>query len=162
MIWRRSVVEQLGGFNVEIGLALRGFARGDETNLIVRARREIAGFKAFYHPGIVVYHLTRPEWFSMWYWVRRNFSQGIDNNKIFQISAPKRSQLLHLAQFLSTASIIGAKGLRVMIQRDRSLYPYWENYWYERMMPEIHRLGEIWGLVRQRSKAENGDHRTPV
>lgn len=148
MIWRRSIVEQLGGFNEHIGLTERGLARGDETNLILYARRTLPDFKAFYHPGIVVYHLTRPECFSMWYWVRRSFSQGRHDYEMWNKETQKRPRLLRLAQFFGASTLVGAKGTKAFVQRNRARFPHWENYWYECMMPEIYRLGERWELVQ--------------
>jgi glucosyl-dolichyl phosphate glucuronosyltransferase len=153
MVWRRSVVEQLGGFNTNIGLMERGLARGDETDLMVQARRSVDGFKAFYHPEIIVYHLTRPETFSLWYWARRFFSQGNHDREIWNNSAAReRSRYLRLAQFVGTAALVGAKGAKALVTRDRKHHPYWKNYCYELMMPEVYRLGAIWGLI-QRSKS---------
>jgi glycosyltransferase involved in cell wall biosynthesis len=153
MVWRRSVVERLGGFNAKVGLMERGLARGDETSLMVQARREIADFKAFYHPDIIVYHLTRPETFSLWYWTRRYFSQGSHDREVWNTSATRqRSRYLRWAQFAGTAALVGARGAGALIKRDRAHHPYWKNYCYERMMPEVYRLGAIWGLTR-RNKA---------
>jgi glucosyl-dolichyl phosphate glucuronosyltransferase len=152
MIWRRAVVEQLGGFNAQVGLTERGLVRGDETTLIMAARRSLPEFKAYYDPEIVVYHLTRPETFSLWYWMRRSFTQGRQDYKIWNEGARKRPQLLRLAQFCGASTLVGAKGIGALVQRNRAAFPHWKNYWYERIMPEIYRLGGIWELVNQQSK----------
>ncbi|HEX8136042.1 MAG TPA: glycosyltransferase [Pyrinomonadaceae bacterium] len=151
MVWRRSLVERLGGFDVNIGITGRGFARGDETNLMIRARREIPNFKVFYDPAIVVYHLTREQYFSLWYWARCQFAQGMHDPAVWNTTMRKRSRYLRLAQFFVSATVVGAKGAKALVRRNREKYPYWENYWYERMLPEIYRLGGIWELLNQRS-----------
>jgi glycosyltransferase involved in cell wall biosynthesis len=161
MIWRRSVVEELGGFNAHVGLTERGLARGDETNLIVHARRTLPHFRAFYHPGIIVYHLTRPETFSLWYWARRSFSQGRHDYGMWNKTTQKRSKVLRLAQFLSAATMVGARGAKSFVQRDRGSFPRWENYWFETMMPEIYRLGEVWELARERAPKAHEKPRAP-
>jgi glycosyltransferase involved in cell wall biosynthesis len=153
MIWRRSVVEGLGGFNAHVGLTERGLVRGDETTLIMAARRSLAGFKAFYDPEIIVYHLTRPETFSLWYWMRRSFTQGRQDYKVWNKGARKRPKLLRLAQFFGASTVIGAKAMSAFVQRNRAAFPHWKNYWYERIMPEIYRLGGIWELVNQGKKS---------
>jgi glycosyltransferase involved in cell wall biosynthesis len=161
MIWQRSVVEQLGGFNAHVGLTERGLARGDETNLIVHARRTLPGFKAFYHPGIIVYHLTRPETFSLLYWARRSFSQGRHDYGMWNKTTQKRSRVLRLAQFFSAATIVTARGAKSFVRRDRGSFPRWENYWFESMMPEIYRLGEVWELVQERTPKGKPEQPTP-
>lgn len=153
MIWRRSLVEQLGGFDSGVGLIARGFTRGDETHLIVRARKEIAGFKAFYHPSIIVYHLTRDEWFSLKYWLRCSFSQGFHDHELWDTPSHRRPTYVRLGQFLVAAAGIGLRGTSALVRRNREDFPYWKNYCYERVMPEVYKLGGIWRLVRQRSKA---------
>jgi glycosyltransferase involved in cell wall biosynthesis len=159
MIWRRALVEQLGGFNANIGLMERGLARGDETNLMVQARKEIPSFKAFYHPDIVVYHLTRPETFSLWYWTRRSFSQGSHDQEVWNQSVRERPRVVRLAQFLGVATLIGAKGAKGLITRDRAHHPHWENFYYESMMPDLHRLGAIWRLAQGRPRADEASQK---
>jgi glucosyl-dolichyl phosphate glucuronosyltransferase len=158
MVWRRSLVEHLGGFNAQVGLMERGLARGDETDLMVQARRSIEGFKAFYHPEIIVYHLTRPENFSLWYWARRFFSQGNHDREMWSSStARERSRYLRLAQFAGAATLLGARGAKALVYRDRAHHPYWQNYCYELMMPEVYRLGAIWGLVQRTTGRPSGE-----
>ncbi|HYY55969.1 MAG TPA: glycosyltransferase family 2 protein [Pyrinomonadaceae bacterium] len=160
MVWRREVVERLGRFNARLGLMARGLARGDETNLMVQARAEIPGFKAFYHPDIVVYHLTRPETFSLWYWARRSFSQGSHDREVWNTTATRqRPKYLRLAQFLGAAALVGAKGARALVRRDRAQHPYWKNYCYELMMPDLYRLGAIWGLAQRNSSSSGSGGR---
>lgn len=151
MIWRRSIVEQLGGFRVDVGLTGRGFTRGDETNLIVRARKEIPNFKAFYHPNIIVYHLTRPETFSLWYWVCRSFSQGRHSHAVWNQPQQRYSRRWALVQLLRTATVVTAKGVKAFVHRNRVAYPYWQNYWYERVLPEVYTLGILWGVIGRSS-----------
>jgi glycosyltransferase involved in cell wall biosynthesis len=156
MIWRRSLVEQLGGFAGGVGLVARGFTRGDETQLILRARRELPSFKAFYHPKIIVYHLTRDEWFSLKYWLRCSFAQGLHDHELWDTPAHQRSRYLRLGQFVFGATKIGIKGAMAVVTRDKNAFPYWENYWYERVIPEVYRLGGVWRLTRQPGKVSSG------
>jgi len=147
MIWCRSVVEHLGGFNPHVGLSARGLTRGDETNLMLHARSELPNFKAFYDPGIAVYHLTRPETFSLWYWMRRSFAQGWYDYGVWDKSAVRRARLLRLAQFGAEAIVVGARGIKALVWRSRREFPYWENYLYEQTVPDVYRLGNIWAVV---------------
>lgn len=151
MIWRRSVVEQLGGFKPDIGLIGRGLARGDEVNLIMRARNELPNFRAFYHPGIVVYHLTRPEVFSLWYWARRHFSLGCHSHRIWMrgdgpASVGRLRLLARAAWILLAFAVDLARGV---LLRDRKRYPYVQNYLYERVLRRLQELGAIYEQYRQ-------------
>jgi glycosyltransferase involved in cell wall biosynthesis len=150
MVWRRSIVEQLGGFKVGVGLVGRGLARGDETNLIARAKKEIPSFKAFYHPNIKVYHSTRPETFSLWYWTRRKFTEGRYSHKMWGTSPPGYSGRRAMREFFLLAKKVAAELATAIWRRDTNAYPYWQNYWYERIRPDIFRLGVLWGVFNQK------------
>jgi glycosyltransferase involved in cell wall biosynthesis len=76
MIWRRAVVEHLGRFSTELGLHGRGLRRGDETELVLRARKTLPRFCVYYDPRISVRTAVRPELFSLRYWAARKFAQG--------------------------------------------------------------------------------------
>lgn len=147
MIWRRAVVERLGGFRSDVGLVGRGLARGDETQLMVRARRELPGFKVYYHPGIVVYHRTRPETDSLWYHVRRAFAGGRHHNNVWGIGSHDRSRPWLARRFARCAAVGAARFAGACLVRDRRVYPYWQNWVYEECLPEIYRLGRLWEAV---------------
>lgn len=144
MVWKRSFVEQLGGFNPKVGLTGRGLARGDETNLIQRARRTGGAFKAIYHPEIVVYHLTRPETFSLRYWTRRSLASGRNTCNVSGTPAEKRSRGLRLAQLVIVSARVASQCLTALVGRNPKRYPYWQNYYYECVLPELGRLGRVW------------------
>lgn len=153
MVWQRSIVEQLGGFDVDIGLKGRGLTRGDETSLIVRARKTFPDFAPFYHPGIVVHHLVRPDTFSLWYWTRRFFLQGSHDHKVWDKDSVRRPLWFWPAKFLAVAAAASAQALRATIRRDKTEFPYWKSYCFEKLLPEVYRLGMLWELVHRQKNA---------
>ena len=143
MVLRRQVVEYLKGFRVDVGITGRGLARGDETNLVVRARQNIPDFKTFYHPDIYVYHLTRSQLFSMSYLIRRAFAQGRHNHLVWEQEnqqASKSQLLLEMARRLYNFGRSLAYGV---VRRDRTQFPYLQNYIYERLLKDIEGLGML-------------------
>jgi GT2 family glycosyltransferase len=152
MIWRRERVEQLGGFRGDLGVTARGAARGGETNLIIRGRQEIAGFKVWYHPGMIVYHLTRPGAMSLGYSIRQLFATGRKHNQVFNITKHDLSRPRLFLRLLQTAGRLVGLALGALLYRDRKRFPFWQNAVYERMLPEFYRLGRLWeGVVHWRS-----------
>ncbi len=147
MIWRRSLVEQLGGFDTSVGLKGRGLIRGDETSLMVKAKRTVPDFAPFYDPSIIVSHLIRPEAMSLWYWTQRAFVQGRHDHKVWNMETAARSRLVWVAEFLRTAALVCAKGAKAFVRRDKSIYRYWKNYCYEALLPDVHKLGLVWELI---------------
>ncbi|MGF1504157.1 MAG: glycosyltransferase [Anaerolineae bacterium] len=141
MVWRRDVLEQIDGFRVDVGLVKRGLARGDETNVQVRAQREIPGFVCRWYPELVVYHLTRPETYSLWYWTRRMLAMGYTQHQVNEKRPEDVSSLRAAARALREAArylydtTIGTQ------RRDRDRYPYPQNYYYEHTMKHLWELG---------------------
>lgn len=149
MIWRRSLVEQLGGFDTSIGLKGRGLIRGDETSLMVKAKQTVPDFAPFYDPSIIVSHLIRPEIMSLWYWARRAFVQGRHDHKVWNKNTAERSRLLWVAEFFRTALLVGAKGAKAFVLRDKSIYRHWKSYCFEALLPDVHKLGLVWELIQR-------------
>lgn len=139
MVWRREIVQQLGGFDIDVGLVGRGTARGDETNLQVRARRQIPDIKMLYIPDMIVYHVARPHTLSLWYWIRWNFSHGWHHGEIFvrdAESAPVSRSRLFKRGMRYLERII-KQTFRAYWRRDKSRYPYAQNYIYEEVLPLV-------------------------
>jgi len=159
MIWRRSLLEKLGGFKGGVGLAGRGLARGDETELILRARQVEPEFKAYYDPHIIVQHVTRPETYSLWYWARRHYAHGRHWKLVIDPDRPQApaARARQLARCLATITrlVLGLTSGRVI--RDRSRYPHFENLVYERLLPELWTVGTVsaW-LLPNRDQARAG------
>lgn len=149
MIWRRTFVEQLGGFDTSIGLKGRGLIRGDETSLMVKAKQTVPDFAPFYDPSIVVSHLIRPEIMSLWYWTRRAFVQGRHDHKVWNRDTAERSRVFWLAEFFRTAMPVGAKGAKAFVLRDKSIYRHWKSYCFEALLPDVHKLGLVWELIER-------------
>jgi glycosyltransferase involved in cell wall biosynthesis len=151
MIWRRQVVEDLGGFRSGLGLVGRGVARGDETNLIVRARREIPGFRVFYDPGIVVYALVRDECFAMQSCIQRWFISGRSVPRVWE-TTEKVSRLRSALVIAALSAMILLEAGKSFVWRNKAAYPDWRNHWYERILPLVSRLGLAWERLTRRSR----------
>jgi glycosyltransferase involved in cell wall biosynthesis len=151
MVWRRQVVEDLGGFRPEIGLVGRGLIRGDETSLIARARRKVPRFRIFYEPRIGVQSLVREECFSIWYWLRRSFADGRLHRTVREIDDLHWPRLRGIVRIGTTTTGLVREALTCLFLRDKKRYPSWRNYWYERLLPLFYTLGiscERAGLCR--------------
>jgi len=146
--WQRAVVERLGGFAIGMGLKGRGMARGDETNLQVRAHRVIPNLRVYYDPSIIVYHLTRTETMSPWYWCRWMFAHGGQESIIWG-RAPMAGKAA-LRTIVSESRMI----LRMLVFdaffRNRQACPYRENYIVEVVSQRFHLLGFAVASLRTR------------
>lgn len=154
MVWRRSVVEALGGFDNQMGLTGRNLARGDEVNLMSRARRQSDSFRIYYEPAAVVYHLTRPETTKLVYWVNRSLAAGFNHTQVWPDDAYSASPVRLLLWLAKTAARTLAKLAVSPVLRNRSKYPYWQNVAYECVLPDFYRLGKLWHPVRHAGAAK--------
>lgn len=147
MVWKRNLVQELGGFDGNVGLSARGLARGDEVNLFNRAQKQIPDFKAYYDPQILVYHLTRVDTYSLLYWVRRHYALGLHSHLIWENTEAPLGRVKALVHLLGRLVTIMWKGIRTFIHRDRAAYPYWQNYWYEQLSYQFYLLGLQWSII---------------
>lgn len=135
MVWRRAVVLQLGGHDLELGINSTSVAGGEDTELIDRARKIIPNFKAVYDPYIIVYHFTKNSFFDLPYLAKRYFVTGSRENKIFSHADSYSNTLKTLLKIIFFS-------LRGYIKRDKQYYTYYENYLIEIIFPLIYQLGK--------------------
>ncbi|MCI0415677.1 glycosyltransferase [bacterium] len=140
MVWKRQLLEVLGGFDNTIGLSGRGFSRGAETNIMHHAKSTFPNLKVLYCPEMVALHLTRPENFSMLYWIKRNFVHGLHHYRVWSGSEPQNfvpAFTRYTYFFRQLLKSINATGVR-----DKSLYPAWQNYVFEKVLPWVYANGK--------------------
>jgi glycosyltransferase involved in cell wall biosynthesis len=140
LVWKRSVVEELGGFGA-VGLVGRGLLRGDETQLLLRLRAHKPSCVVVYDPSLVIHHLTRPETTSIGYWIERTFQQGRNHSAVYGSS--ERERVRDGFEILARSAYLVGAGISSLVLRDRARFPYWQNYWFERLLPQIYKLGEL-------------------
>ncbi|MEW5961325.1 MAG: glycosyltransferase, partial [Chloroflexota bacterium] len=138
MICQKRTLEYLGGFT-PLGLKGRGMARGDETELMIRAWREIPDLQVYYDPAIVVYHLVRSKALSIRYWLRWAFNTGRRGSEVWH--EPPRG-------FINSVVGVGWHGSNILLKatiggliRDRKQFPFMQNYWFERIVSHFYKLG---------------------
>jgi GT2 family glycosyltransferase len=77
MSFRRSLFDQLGAFDTEMG-RLGVLPLGcEETEFALRVRRNIEGAELVHVPGAEVRHYVEPERAKVWYFLRRCYSEGL-------------------------------------------------------------------------------------
>jgi GT2 family glycosyltransferase len=74
---RRSLIDELGGFDTAIGRVGTTPLGCEETEFAVRARQHFAGIEFLHVPDAVVHHLVTPERTRVRYFVRRCYAEGL-------------------------------------------------------------------------------------
>ena len=147
IIIQRTLLEKLGGFNVELGMSGGKFSYGEEAELQNRIRTTMPDVSIYYDPKLYIYHLIRPEKITWRYILYSRFAGGRHIYSVFSGDTPKTSrllQLLLLVQAVFTILWFFADILVSVLRRDREQYPYMQNYLYENTFGHVHNLGRIY------------------
>lgn len=141
MFIRRDLLALHGGFQIDMGMKGSKIAYGEETHFFKQARGADPKFVLFYDPAIMIYHLVRKDKMNLWAVPKRFFSSGMYSTRIDGAHKQIRSKVfLHILQsglqFLFSF-------FRGFITRNKSKYPYIENYLYEVAFVWFFELGSL-------------------
>lgn len=149
----RPLLANSGGFNPRLGMTGDAIAYGEETDLIRRLRATDAGLQLYYEPQLFVYHLVRPEKFSLAWRIRASFRAGLYADMVFRQSqcVPKYNRLLASSMRLIASMI---KNIVIsLFRRDRQQYPFFQNYVYEHVAPHYFQvLGSQYAQLQLRNR----------
>jgi len=81
MVYKRSLLNELGGFNVNIGMSGEQLSYGEETNLLIRIRER--KLPIYYCPKIVVDHVIMPYKLSLAWLIKSNYTNGYSGAETF-------------------------------------------------------------------------------
>jgi glycosyltransferase involved in cell wall biosynthesis len=82
MIFRKQALEEIGGFDMSLGMTGSKISYGEETNLV--RRMQAKGMQIYYCPAIVVDHAILPYKLSLRWLLMSNYSSGKDGVKTFE------------------------------------------------------------------------------
>lgn len=143
---RRDVLDALGGFDPGLGMAGKRVAYGEETDLINRLRAADPDALVWYDPALYVLHLVKPQFMSLRWLVRQRFAGGRDWYRLSHGAAPasksRRAVLQTLRQLGYHGVQFGLDLARGVLRRDRTAYPTFQNYLYERGFRRVFQMGE--------------------
>ncbi|NLI00295.1 MAG: glycosyltransferase [Chthonomonadales bacterium] len=148
MVIRKDCLAMVGGFDPALGMTGMTMAYGEETALQQALREHVGGDCVYYDPALLVYHLVRPEKMSVWWIIRRRFLGGLYGFRCRTDDA--RPQAGRLGLFMKCVRIAVGFGLDVIrgaLSRDRSRFPYVQNYIWEHASYRLERLGLTWGQL---------------
>lgn len=140
-VFRRSALEGLGGFRNDLGMVGSEIAYGEDTEIMMRMREKFPDAPIYYVPHLCVYHLARPEKMTLRWMIPQSFAAGKYSSKIFRAQVlPKHElwragvrEVLYFCRDLCWS----------VFWRDRTRYPYWQNFFYEVVCRHLIKLGEI-------------------
>ncbi len=143
IIFRRGLLEKLGGFPTNLGMKEKKISYGEETNIIVRTRNEYPESKIYYDPQLIVYHLVRPNKMSVLWYVKARFQCGRVSDLVFENQSRNSltAGIISLFKVFYYSVLTLSLVLAGLCFRDRKKYKYPANYMLERGFRYIYVLG---------------------
>lgn len=137
------MLEQTGGFPIDMGMKGSHIAYGEETVLLNKIRKDFPDAKIYYDPELFVYHLVRPKKMQLSWLVRQRFAEGRYGFLTFN-NSKRQIKPAHLLGLVGVPIIILFETFLGTFMRNRHRYPYWENYFYERIFNRIATFGKLY------------------
>lgn len=152
MVIRKDALEDVGGFDPELGMTGMTMAYGEETALQDRLRERFGPDAIHIEPGLRVDHLVRPEKMNVRWIIRRRFLGGLYG---YRCSAddpvPGAGALGLRIKMLRIAFGFALDIARAALVRDRRRYPALPNYIWEHASYRLERLGQVCGQLESRN-----------
>lgn len=142
-IVERSILDQIGFFRTDLGMKGDEILYSEETEFQLRYRKKIPDGEIWYDPNLWVKHFLRPEKMTLYWNIKAFFGKGISN---FRKSEYIKSSKFQLSVFLSLSLVFVKVCLLALfgaLLRSRKKYPYWQNYFFERLQGNIKKMGSI-------------------
>ena len=148
MFFRRSLLENLGGFDPRLGMSGQNIAYGEETALL----RLIAGTMPheliYYEPRLYVYNLVRPDKMTFSWMARAAFASGRMCYHVFGATAGAGGRRQLALKTIETLLAFAKSVLASTMRWNRRQYPYIQNYWYDHVFPHLQKLGMLYEVYR--------------
>lgn len=153
LFFRRDLLSITGGFDPTLGIVGKRLGYGEEGALLQVLRERLPGALIYYDPTLYVYHLVRPEKMRLRWQLRRRFINGRyicrGQGPTWVLGADASRLVGRRQQGRRLLKMTGRLCLRHpwrLWQRDRTQYPYYQQYLVEIVGQDLFKLG---GLVEQ-------------
>jgi len=146
--FKKTVLEEVGGFPSYLGPRGDRFSYGEETLLQVRMRKE--GKKIGFDPELMVDHVVMPHKLRVSWFFKSDFSHGKDYWRIFD-TKPTVPRILRIV-----SSMIGTPIFYFPPFLFRLFQPgyYLQNLFIDLLSPSFGGLGKVYGAIRLVKKCE--------
>lgn len=134
MIFRKSCLGKIGGFDTGIGMRGDRVSYGEETNLLLRMKQQ--GSVIYYDPSIVVQHAILPFKLSLGWLLKASFANGYDGVKTFEYKGGAFTYFPLLTKGFASALVrfIFCKERYIKARIYRSLAPWlWQVGFFKRL-----------------------------
>jgi len=144
---RRKLLEDMKGFDIDLGMSGQALGYGEETHLQNRIRAKMPGEIIYYEPRLFNYHLVRSEKMGIAWSLYSHFVNGKNSRIIFckPVHRTGRSGKVRLVcQIFMIFFKLKVSCITGVVGRDRRHYPYFNNYLYENTSKYFAELGALY------------------
>jgi glycosyltransferase involved in cell wall biosynthesis len=142
MVWRKTLLAAVGGFQTRVSMTATAMLFGDETGSFARAWAANPATRFVYDPALVVYHWTPGHKMRVAYWLKRAFAGGQSYARLHD-DGSLRARLDVAGRGLGLV-MLGT--LRALARAPR--HPAWQNWAVEELSPVCNGLGRLAELLR--------------
>jgi glycosyltransferase involved in cell wall biosynthesis len=140
MIWQKEILEQYGGFDVNLGVIGNHLFLGEESALFKTIWQETNCAIFYYSPALAIQHWVPATKMSVWYKLKRPFVSGQTWHNRYR--AKNVGDRLKITGQLLWHSL---KMVLVSLIRFKQ-YAYWQNWLIEEWTPVMRRIGAVFGM----------------
>lgn len=148
LVIRRDLLAQLGGFDPTLGKRGSRVSFGEETELLKRLFHMFPKERYYYERDLVVYHRVDPRKTRLLYTLRARFAGGRDYFRVKGTSAEENPLTLAARMAIALTCALG-KALGGGIWRDRRRYPFYHNFLWEGVLPDVSKVGYMWASLKE-------------
>jgi hypothetical protein len=141
MIWRKEIVEALGGFDVRSGVRGDYLSIGEETVLFEKIWHSFEQPHFYYSPELAVQHWVPLAKMTVSYQLKRAFAAGQSWNRLHGPRISWRRMRFLIGGVLDIATMVG------QLLRRRKEHAYFQNWLIEDGSPIFVKLGTLSGVT---------------
>lgn len=144
IFFRRDALEAAGGFDAAFSRSSDAFTYGEEQVPQFRLRATFPAERFYYDPELFILHLVRPERMSVRRGVRETFEMGRGYGKLVLAGRKETLRFPFFWRLVYRSARFGLRSAFCAPFRDRTRYPYWQNFIYEETAQEMRTAGMLY------------------
>lgn len=148
---RRTLLQSMGGFAVDLGMKGSSLAYGEETLLQRQVHKRFPTETVYYDPALYIYHLVRPDKMTFRWRARQRFCQGRYNFRLRHtwMKEPIASrQLVNLSKNLVRITL--RRCSLDLLDRDQTQYPAVRSYLFAKGLDPLYTFGYLTEWLKTR------------
>ena len=134
-VFKKKVLEFLGGFSTGLGMRGKKISYGEETNLQIKMRK--IGFKIGFDPDLVVEHLVDNYKYDIFWFLKSAYAIGRDSWATFELK-PTLPLIIRISAGIGYILIVNLTQHTIKLKQANYFY---QNWIIDTIAPVVNRIG---------------------